>query len=215
MSMTLYTYWRSSTAYRVRIALNLKGLPFESVPVHLVKGEQKADSYTQLNPQGILPTLQTGEGAALTQSLAICEWLEEAHPTPSILPSDALGRARVRAFAQAIACEIHPITNLRVLTYLTGELGVSEDAKLAWYRHWVAEGLAPLEAMVAGHPATGRFVQGDTPSLADICLVPQLYNARRFEVDLTPYPTLVRLDEAARSLTAFAEAAPEAQPDAV
>lgn len=214
MTLTLHTYWRSSTAYRVRIALNLKGLPFDSVPVHLVKGEHKADTYTRLNPQGILPTLVTDEGLALTQSLAICEWLEETCPTPAILPPDAAGRARVRAFAQAIACEIHPITNLRVLKHLTGEMGVSEEAKLAWYRHWVAEGLAPLEAMVADSPATGRFVQGDTPTLADICLVPQMYNARRFEVDLGPYPTLRRLDEAARGLKAFADAAPEAQPDA-
>jgi len=214
--MRLHTYWRSSTAYRVRIALNLKGLPYESVPVHLLKdgGEHLTEGYRRLNPQGILPTLETDDGLTLTQSLAICEWLEETHPEPALLPADAAGRARVRAFALAIACEIHPITNLRVLKHLTGTMGVSETDKVAWYRHWVEEGLRPLERMVAGHPATGAFVHGDQPTLADVCLVPQMYNARRFEVDLSPYPTLVRLDEAARGVKAFADAAPEAQPDA-
>ena len=214
--MRLHTYWRSSTAYRVRIALNLKGLSYESVPVHLVKdgGEHLKPEYRRLNPQAILPTLETDDGQTLTQSLAICEWLDETHPEPPLLPTDAEGRARVRAFAQAIACEIHPVTNLRILKHLTGSLGLSEADKVAWYRHWVQEGLAPLETMVAGHSATGTFVHGETPSLADICLVPQIYNARRFDVDLTPYPTLVRIDETARALTPFAEAAPEAQPDA-
>ncbi|MGC2854342.1 maleylacetoacetate isomerase [Novispirillum sp. DQ9] len=213
--MKLYSYWRSSTSYRARIALNLKGLDYEIVPVHLLRdgGEHRKADYMALNPQGILPTLVDG-ATVLTQSLAIVEYIDETHPTPPLLPADAAGRARVRAFSQAVACEIHPLTNLRVLKHLTGVLGHSEDDKLAWYRHWTAEGLRALEEMVAGHPATGTFVHGDAPTLADLCLVPQMYNARRFSIDLTPYPTLVRIDEACRALPAFAQAAPEAQPDA-
>lgn len=215
--MKLYGYWRSSTAYRVRIALNLKGLTAEHVPVHLVRdgGEHHRPEYRALNPQEAVPTLVTDGGAVLTQSLAICEWLEERHPRPPLLPPDSEARARVRAFALAIGCEIHPLTNLRVLSHLTGAMGLSDADKLAWYRHWTTVGLAQLEALVAGHPGTGRFVQGDSPTLADVCLVPQLYNARRFEVDLTPFPTLVRIDSACRELPAFAAAAPEQQPDAV
>lgn len=214
--MKLYGYWRSSTAYRVRIALNLKGLTAEQVPVHLVRdgGEQHRLEYTALNPQAAVPTLVTEGGGVLTQSLAICEWLEERHPRPPLLPSDPEARARVRAFALAIACEIHPLVNLRVLGHLTGILGLSEDDRLAWYRHWTGLGLTQLEALVAGHPGTGRFVQGDSPTLADICLVPQLYNARRFDIDLSACPTLVRIDQACRTLSAFADAAPERQPDA-
>lgn len=214
--MKLYGYWRSSTAYRVRIALNMKGLTAEHVPVHLVRdgGEQHRPDYARLNPQEAVPTLVTDGGAVLTQSLAILEWLDERHPRPALLPPDSDARARVRAFALAVACEIHPLTNLRVLSHLTGAMGVSEDDKLAWYRHWTTVGLAQLEAMVATHPETGTFVQGETPTLADICLVPQLYNARRFAVDLSPYPTLVRIDSACRELPPFADAAPENQPDA-
>lgn len=212
--MKLHGYWRSSTAYRVRIALGLKGLSAEHVPVHLVRNEQNDPAYKALNPQGNVPTLIDDDGHVLTQSLAICEYLDEIHPHPRLLPSDALGRARVRAFSLAIACEIHPLANLRVLKHLTGPMGQSEEAKLEWYRHWTSVGLTALEAMVAGHPGTGTFVHGDTPTLADVCLVPQMYNARRFDVDLTPYPTLVRLDAAAQAVPAFAAAAPEKQPDA-
>lgn len=213
--MKLYGYFRSSTSYRVRIALNLKGLPCEQVPVHLVRdgGQHLSDAYRAINPAAAVPSLVLADGTVLTQSLAICEYLDEICPQPPLLPPDALGRARVRAFAQGIACDIHPVDNLRVLKYL-GALGHDEDARNTWYRHWVTEGFRALEAMVAGHPSTGRHVQGDTPTLADICLVPQMYNARRFHVDLAPYPTLCRLDEAARALPAFAAAAPEVQPDA-
>lgn len=212
--MKLYSYWRSSTSYRARIALNLKGLDYEIVPVHLLRdgGEQRKADYKALNPQGVLPTLIDGD-AVLTQSLAIVEYLDETHPNPPLLPADAAGRARVRAFSQAVACEIHPLTNLRVLQHLTGAMGRSEDEKLAWYRHWTADGLAALEALVAGHPATGSFVHGEAPTMADLCLVPQMYNARRFSIDLAAYPTLLRIDEQCRSLEAFAKAAPEAQPD--
>ncbi|WP_404378515.1 maleylacetoacetate isomerase [Caenispirillum salinarum] len=214
--MRLYTYWRSSTSYRVRIALNLKGLSAEQVPVHLVRdgGEHKQPAYTALNPQAGVPTLVEDDGRALTQSLAICEYLDEVHPHPPLLPTDAAGRARVRAFALAISCEIHPLTNLRVLKHLTGHLGLSEDTKLEWYRHWTVQGLTALEAMVAGHPDTGDCVHGFTPTLADLCLVPQMYNARRFNVGLELFPTLVRIDAHCRDLEAFKAAAPEAQPDA-
>jgi maleylpyruvate isomerase len=214
--MRLYTYWRSSTSYRVRIALNLKGLTAEHVPVHLVRdgGEQKKPAYTALNPQAGVPTLVDDEGRALTQSLAICEYLDEVHPHPPLLPTGAAERARIRAFALAISCEIHPLTNLRVLQHLTAGMGLPDAAKQEWYRHWVSEGLPALEALVAWHPDTGTCVHGDTPTLADLCLVPQMYNARRFNVDLTPYPTLVRIDAHCRELDAFKAAAPEAQPDA-
>jgi len=213
--MKLYSYWRSSTSYRVRIALNLKGLAYDYVPVNLIKdgGQHLQDAYRALNPQAIVPTLVDGE-TVLGQSLAICEYLEETYPAPPLLPGDAAGRARVRAFAQAVTSEIHPLTNLRVLKHLTGDMGLSEEAKLDWYRYWTGRGLAVLEALVAGHPDTGRYVHGDTPTLADACLVPQMYNARRFEVDLAPYPTLRRLDDTARQHDAFAAAAPERQPDA-
>lgn len=214
--MRLYTYWRSSTSYRVRIVLALKGLTAEQVPVHLVRdgGEQRRDDYRALNPLAGVPTLVDDAGRALIQSLAICEYLDEIQPAPPLLPPDAAGRARVRAFAQTISCEIHPLTNLRVLQHLTGALGHSEAEKLAWYRHWTAAGLAALEAQVAGAAETGAFVHGDAPTLADVCLVPQMYNARRFGVDLTAVPTLAAIDARCRDLPAFAAAAPEAQPDA-
>lgn len=212
--MTLFSYWRSSTAYRARIGLNLKGLPHTVVPVHLVRGEHRAEDYRARNPQGIVPTLEDGPHN-LGQSLAILEYLDDAYPnTPPLLPADPVGRARVRAFAQAIACEVHPLNNLRVLKYLTETLGVGEEAKTTWYHHWTILGLEALEAMVANSPLTGQFVHGDTPGLADACLVPQMYNARRFHVPLEAYPTLCRLDDACRALPAFAQAAPEEQPDA-
>ncbi|HEY0834542.1 MAG TPA: maleylacetoacetate isomerase [Azospirillum sp.] len=211
--MKLYGYFRSSAAYRVRIALNLKGLRAEPASVHLRKGEHKQPPFAALNPQKFVPVLVDGD-TALTQSLAIVEYLEEVHPQPPLLPPDPAGRARVRALALAIACDIHPLNNLRVLNHLRDALGQDEAARNGWYRHWVAEGFAALEAMLAADPATGRFCHGDTPTLADVCLVPQVYNAERFDCDLAPYPTIRRIAEAARALPAFADAAPEKQPDA-
>ncbi|MEP7183439.1 MAG: maleylacetoacetate isomerase [Betaproteobacteria bacterium] len=212
--MKLYDYYRSSAAYRVRIALNLKGVAPERVFVHLRRGAQLADDYLALNPQGLVPALVTDDGATLTQSLAIVEWLDETHPAPPFLPGDAAGRARVRALALAVACEIHPLNNLRVLRYLTGTLGVSEAQKDGWYKYWVDVGFEALETQLARDRATGRFCHGDAPTLADICLVPQLANARRFAVDVTPYPTLTRIEAACLALPAFAAAAPAKQPDA-
>lgn len=213
--MKLYTYFRSSAAYRVRIALNLKGIVAEQLPVHLVRngGEQKLPAYRALNPQGLVPALED-EGALLTQSLAIMEYLEETHPKPALLPADAVGRARVRAIAQSIACEIHPLNNLRVLGYLGGELGLSDEQKRTWYQHWVCLGFEALEQQLARDAATGRFCHGDTPTFADCCLVPQVFNARRFDIDLSPYPTLQRIDAHCATLEAFAAAAPARQADA-
>jgi maleylacetoacetate isomerase len=212
--MKLYGYFRSSAAYRVRIALNLKGLAPEHVGVHLRKGEQHAGDYLRRNPQGLVPTLATDDGAHLTQSLAIIEWLDETHPRPPLLPADADARARVRAIALAIACDIHPLNNLRVLKYLVRPLGASEAARDEWYRHWCDVGLSALETQLAAEPATGRFCHGDAPTLADICLVPQLANARRVPFDLDRIPTLLRIEAACLELPEFAEAAPARQPDA-
>ncbi|HYH39844.1 MAG TPA: maleylacetoacetate isomerase [Azospirillum sp.] len=212
--MKLYGYFRSSAAYRVRIAVNLKGLAPEHAFVHLRKGEQQAAAYAALNPQKFVPALETDDGALLTQSLAIVEYLEEVHPHPALLPGDPADRARVRAIALAIACDIHPLNNLRVLKHLGKALGLDEEARNTWYRHWIAEGFAALEAMLASDPRTGRFCHGDQPTLADVFLVPQVSNAERFDCDLTPYPTIVRIAAAARALPAFADAAPERQPDA-
>ncbi|MCE8036157.1 maleylacetoacetate isomerase [Halomonas sp. MCCC 1A11062] len=211
---TLYGYFRSSAAYRVRIALNLKGLDYAQVPVNLVKGEQRDEANLARNPQGLVPILETDEGVQLSQSLAICEYLEERHPEPALLPADPEGRARVRSLAQLVACEIHPLNNLKVLKYLVHELKLDEAAKLAWYRHWIAEGFTALEARLAGEPATGEFCHGDSPTLADLCLVPQVFNAERFECDLSAYPTIRRIAERCRAMEAFAKAAPGAQPDA-
>ncbi|MBT4045590.1 MAG: maleylacetoacetate isomerase [Rhodospirillaceae bacterium] len=211
--MQLYTYWRSSAAYRVRIGLNLKGLSAEQLFVPLPEGAQRDTDYLALNPQGLVPTLIDGD-VRLTQSMAILEYLDEMHPDPGLLPKDPAGRARVRQLAQVMACDIHPVDNLKVLNFLTKQMGVSDDARLTWYRHWVDEGLTGLEGLLAGNPDTGRFCHGDQPSLADLCLVPQLYNARRFDIDLSPYPTVVKIDAACNSLDAFKIAAPEAQKDA-
>jgi len=211
--MKLYDYFRSSAAYRVRIACNLKGLAPERTFVHLAKGRQRDSAFLAVNPQGLVPALET-EGRILTQSLAILEYLDETHPAPPLLPADPLGRARVRSIAQAIACDIHPIDNLRVLNYLTGTLGVSQEQRTGWYRYWVEVGFEALETALARDSATGRFCHGDTPTIADICLVPQVANARRFDIDLAPFPTLVRIDAACQSLPAFAGAAPARQPDA-
>lgn len=213
--MKLYTYFRSSAAYRVRIALNLKGLPYEAVPVHLLRngGEQRQADYLALNPAGLVPALEDS-GAVLTQSLAIIEYLDETHSEPALLPGDALNRARIRALAQTIACDIHPINNLRVLQYLDRELGMTEAQKKAWYRHWVEEGLGAVEAMLTREPRSGRFCFGNTPTLADLCLVPQVFNARRFHCSTAHIPTVLRIVEACEALDAFRLAAPDQQPDA-
>ena len=212
--MKLYDYYRSSAAYRVRIALGLKGLAPEREFIHLRKGAQRTAGYLALNPQGLVPALATDSGAMMTQSLAIIEWLDETHPAPPLLPADADGRARVRAIALAIACDIHPLNNTRVLSYLTGTLGVTEAQKDGWYRYWVDVGLDALETQLARSPATGPYCHGTAPTLADICLVPQLVNARRFDIDVTAYPTLTRIEATCVALPAFAGAAPARQPDA-
>ena len=209
----LYSYFRSSAAYRVRIALNLKGLSYEYLPVHLVKGEQRDERYRALNPQALVPML-VDEGETITQSMAIIEYLDDKVPDPPLLPPTPEARARVRSIAQVIACDIHPLNNLRVLKYLTGTLGASEDAKNAWYRHWIELGLAAIEARLAADSRTGAFCHGATPTLADICLVPQLANARRYDFSIEAYPTLGRIESHCLALDAFARAAPERQPDA-
>jgi maleylacetoacetate isomerase len=211
--MQLYTYFRSSAAFRVRIALNLKGLEYESLPVHLTRGggEHRKGDYLARNPQGLVPFLVDGE-ARIAQSLAIIEYLEETHPQPPLLPRAAAERARVRSLALTIACDIHPLNNLRVLEYLRGPLGLDAAAVDAWYRHWIASGLRALETE-AGHADQGHLV-GLHVTLADICLVPQMYNARRFKCDLAPYPRLNEISAHLEGLPAFAKAAPEAQPDA-
>ncbi|WP_367850368.1 maleylacetoacetate isomerase [Rhodoferax sp. WC2427] len=212
--MVLHTYFRSSAAYRVRIALALKGLAYQSVPVHLLRGggEQHSAAFAALNPAELVPVLVDGS-VTLTQSLATIEYLDELHPAPPLLPADAAGRARVRALAQLIACEMHPLNNLRVLQYLEGPLKLDKEARSAWYAHWVGLGFQALEAMLQD-PRTGTFCHGDTPTLADCCLVPQLTNAERFHVPLQAYPQVRRIGAACRALPAFAQAAPEAQADA-
>jgi maleylacetoacetate isomerase len=211
----LYSFFRSSASFRVRIALNLKGLPFDTTSVHLSKGggEQFAPEFKSLNPAALVPVM-VDEGQALTQSLAIVEYLEERYPTPPLLPQGAADRARVRAIALSIACEIHPLNNLRVLGYLTKQLGLSDEEKNAWYRHWVETGLATVEALLADDPRTGAFCHGDTVTLADICLVPQIFNAQRFNCKLEHAPTVMRIFERCLSLPAFADAVPARQPDA-
>jgi len=213
--MKLFDYFRSSAAYRVRIGLNLKGLDYESVPVHLLKdgGQQLQADYRAVNPSALVPALQDN-GATVTQSLAIIEYLDEMHPMVPLMPPDALGRARVRSLAMTIACDIHPINNLRVLRYLVKEAGLSEDAKTAWVVHWVKEGFAALESHLAGSSDTGRFCHGDTPTIADCCLVPQVFNANRFNIDMAPYPTIAAIDAACRDLPAFIAAHPSQQHDA-
>ncbi len=213
--MKLYNFFRSSASYRVRIALNLKGVPYEYVPIHLRRGggEQYTPAYKVLNPQGIIPTLED-DGRVLTQSLAILEYLEERHPEPPLLPRDPADRAIVRSMALAIACEVHPLQNLRVLNYVRDVLHHTEEEMNAWGRHWVIQGFTALEQMVRAVPNRGAFCFGNAPSLADLCLVPQFVNARRFGCDLSACPTLVQIDATCRALPAFANAAPENQPDA-
>ena len=209
----LHDYFRSSAAYRVRIALNLKGIDYDRHAVNLVEGEQKAAGFRALNPQGFVPCLEIDD-LRLTQSLAIAVYLDQTRPDPPLMPRDPADGAHVRAMAMAVACDIHPLNNLRVLKYLT-KLGIGQEQRDEWYRHWVTEGLEALEAMAS--PRAGAFLFGDTVSLADVCLVPQLYNARRFSVPITPYPTLRRADESASALPAFAAAHPDrvAQEDMV
>ncbi len=213
--MELYTYFRSSAAYRVRIALNLKGLKADYRYVHLVKdgGQQHKPEYLALNPQGLVPAL-VDHGQVLTQSLAIIEYLEEIHPQPPLLPKDPLGRARVRALAQVVACDIHPLNNSRLLKYLERELHADETARNTWYRYWVVEGFTALEKLLAGNSRTGKFCHGGQPTLADTCLVPQVFNAKRFEIDLAPFPTIRRIHDHCLTLKAFTDAAPEKQADA-
>jgi len=210
--MKLYGYWRSSAAYRVRIALNLKQLGFDNLPVHLVKngGEQHSDSYKALNPAQLVPTLVDGE-LSLNQSLAIIDYLDEMYPEPALLPQDPAAKAKVRALALDIACDIHPLNNLRVLQYLTGPLALTEQQKLAWITHWLNIGFIGLERRLS--ETAGHYCFGDTVTLADICLVPQVYNAQRFALDMTPYPTINAIYEHCQQLAAFALAAPEQQPD--
>ena len=213
-AMKLYNYFRSSASFRVRIALALKGLSYEYVPVHLAKGDHKKPDYTGLAADGLVPLLELADGTRLSQSMAIMEYLDEAHPsTPALLPADALGRARVRALAQSIACEIHPINNLRVLKYLSQELKVEEEAKNTWYRHWVRTGLAAFERQLAQQPAS-LFCQGDTPTMADCCLVPQIFNGQRFNTPLDGLPRTMAAFEACMALPAFQTAQPSACPDA-
>jgi len=215
MALRLHTYWRSSAAYRVRIALALKGLEYESVPRHLLRdgGEQRRPDYLALNPQGLVPALED-DGVVVTQSLAICEYLEERFPQPPLLPVIARDRAAVRAMALAVACDIHPLNNLRVLQYLRSELGQDDAGVARWARHWIASGFEALEQLVARHSGDGRHCFGRSVTLADVCLVPQVANARRVQLDLAPWPRILAVTGHLESLPAFAAARPDAQPDA-
>lgn len=210
--MKLYNYFRSSASFRVRIALALKGLPYEYVPVHLVKGEHKAQGYAAVSASALVPTLETDGGELLGQSMAIIEYLDETHPQPPLLPADPLGRARVRALSQLIACEIHPLNNLRVLKYLVRDLKVEEEAKNAWYRHWVRTGLEAFEAELARLPQ-GAYCYGDAPTLADCCLVPQIFNGKRFDVDFSGLARTMRAFDNCMQLPAFQQAQPSNCPD--
>ena len=212
--MELYTYFRSSAAYRARIALNLKGLKAEPRFVHLVKdgGQQHKPEFRKVNPQGFVPAL-VDQGHVITQSIAIIEYLEETHPMPPLLPKDPLGRARVRALSLIIAADIHPLQNTRIMKYLEGELKQDEAARKRWIQRWVMEGFTALEQRLAGDSATGQCCHGDTPTMADVLLVPQMFSARRFGVDVEPFPTLRRIDAHCQGLKAFHDAAPAQQPD--
>jgi maleylpyruvate isomerase len=211
--MKLYTFFRSSAAFRVRIALNLKGLQYEALPKAFARNEHRAPEYLALNPQGLIPALAV-DGVVLSQSLAIIEYLNERHPAPPLLPDDPIDRARVRSMALAVACEIHPLNNLRVLNYLRDSLQQDDAGVGTWYRHWVSEGFRGLELQAREFSANGRYCFGDAVSLADVLLVPQMFNARRFKTDLTPFPTLVGISTHLEALPAFAAARPEMQPDA-
>jgi maleylacetoacetate isomerase len=210
--MKLYGYFRSSAAFRVRIALNLKGLRYENAFVHLRRNDQSKADYLAVNPQGLVPALEL-DGQRLVQSLPIIEYLDEIHPQPPLLPADAAGRARVRALAAIVACDIHPINNLRVLRYLIRPLGHNETELETWYNYWIASGFAALEQLLAGDGRTGAFCHGDTPGLADIALVPQVVNSERYGLDLEPYPTIAAIHARCMALDAFATAHPRHQPD--
>ena len=207
--MKLYSYFRSSAAYRVRIALNLKGIEYEMVPVNLLTGEQKSDDYKSLNAEGLVPVLETDQGL-LTQSLAMLEWLEEQHPQPSILPGDSWQRAQARSLAYAVSCDIHPVNNLRILKYLQNDMQQSDEDKIGWYKHWINTGFNALEQKLAEH----KYCCGDQPTIADICLVPQVFNALRFKMDMDAYPKISKIYERCNQLKPFIDAAPENQPDA-
>ncbi len=210
--MQLYSYFRSSTSFRVRIALNFKELPYKIIPVNLRENEHQAPAYLAINPQGLVPTL-IDQGQTLTQSMAILEYLEECYPTPPLLPGNSIEKAHVRSLTQLIASDIHPLNNLRVLIYLQQELNVSENQKNHWYNHWITKGFQHLEKLL--HPTADNFCFGGAPSLADACLIPQIYNAIRFQVDLSSFPTLSRIYTSCLMLPAFANALPENQPDCV
>ena len=214
MTMRLHNFFRSSTSTRLRAALNLKGLDYEYVAYALRKGENRTAAYLGLNPAGLVPALELDDGTVLTQSLAIIEWLDETHPNPPFLPTDAAGRARVRSLAYMIACEIHPLNNLRVLNRLGVQFGAGEDAVTEWFSHWVTETFDAIEATLAGSPQTGRFCHGDVPSLADICLYAQVWNNRRFSIPLENWPTIAKIFGELDGITAFRNAAPPNQPDA-
>lgn len=208
--MILWGYFRSSAAYRVRIALNFKGLAYDNRFVHLARGDQFSPEFHAVNPQEVLPVLELDDGARLRQSMAILEWLEETHPEPPLLPGDRLARAEVRATANIVACDVHPINNLRILKYLRGPLGQNDDAVNTWYRHWVMLAFEAIEELIG----TDGYCHGGRPSLADVCLVPQIFNARRFNVDMDPYPRVRAVEEVCGALPAFAAAHPSLQPDA-
>jgi len=210
--MKLYNYFRSSASFRVRIALELKGLTYNYLPVHLLKGEQKQAAYAEVSPSMLVPTLETDDGERLSQSMAIIEYLDETHPEPPLLPADPLGRAKVRALAQVVACEIHPLNNLRVLKYLVNTLKVDEEAKNEWYRHWVRQGLEIFERELAQRPAS-TYCYGDTPTLADCCLVPQIFNGRRVNTDYSGLPRTMAAFEACMAHPAFQKAQPSSCPD--
>jgi maleylacetoacetate isomerase len=214
-SMKLHTYFRSSAAYRVRIALHLKGIDYEAVPVHLLRdgGQHKQPAYLKINPSGMVPTMQDERGT-LTQSMAILEYLEETHPAVPLLPPDPLGRARVRELAQIVACDIHPLTTLRGMQYLADELGIGDDAQKAWLRHWIEAGLHSVESHLARHPGTGKFCHGETPTMADCFLVPQVFNAIRLGIDPAPYQNVARIYANCVELPAFVKASPGRQADA-
>jgi maleylpyruvate isomerase len=211
--LRLYTYFRSGTSHRVRVALNLKGLTYEQAPVHLLKGEQQQERYRSQNPQGLLPLLEDGE-VRISQSLAIIEYLERIHPEPPLLPAEPVDQARVRSLALICACEMHPLNNLRVLRYLKDPVGLDQARRDAWCRHWMEDGFAALEQRLATEPETGRFCHGDRPTMADICLVPQVVSSERWGTDLGPYPTVRRIHAACLELEAFVAAMPANQPDA-
>jgi maleylpyruvate isomerase len=212
--IVLHNYFRSSTSYRVRIALNLKGVGYEYVAHHLRHGGNRAPDYLAINPQGLVPAMVWSDGTVIAQSLAIMEFLNETVPEPPLLPADATGRARVRMLSQMIACDIHPVNNLRILNALRSRYGADDTEIADWFRHWVNETFQPLEKILSQSPETGSFCHGDTPGMADICVVAQVANNARFNVDMTPYPTICRIRDACMQLPAFADAAPARQPDA-